>query len=237
MLLLNPALRKENVVSTFSGKQLQLLAPASAQIDIEDIAHGLAYQCCFNGQTRYFYSVAQHSMLVAQLVPPQHRLAALLHDGAAAYLGEMVKPLRQMMLEFQLIEKKIMAAISEKFGVSGFDAPPLLRAHAIALATERRDLFWHSPEANEPTGQSAPIPRRIEALPPEEAKYQFTELVDQLLQKAATSATSDTVDRQAERPAPEKAGVTTRKTPDKPLLVHASKKNPDRPKTSSPTTR
>lgn len=228
MILLNSALREEHVISTCSGKQLNLLAPQSTQIDIEDIAHGLAYQCCFNGQTRHFYSVAQHSMLVAQLVPPQQRLAALLHDGAAAYLGEMIRPLRRLMLEFQLIEKKIMAAISEKFGVSGFDAPSLQRAHSIALATEQRDLCWHSTEANELTEQSAPIPRRIEAMPPEEAKYQFTELLDHLLQKAAACPPSRTVDRQVERPAPESASVTARKTPGKPRLVHALGKNPDR---------
>ncbi|MFZ2266777.1 MAG: hypothetical protein WAV95_04285 [Azonexus sp.] len=182
MLLSDSTPFKDLVISTRSGKELHLLAPDAAQIEIEDIAHGLAYQCCFNGQTRHFYSIAQHSMLVAQLVPAQHRLAALLHEGAAAYLGEISRPLRHLMLEVQLIEKKIMAVFGEKFGVSELDAPSIRRAHSIALATEYRDLFFH---ANKNDGQSAlpaPVPRRIEAITPEEAKYQFAEMLGKLVE-------------------------------------------------------
>ena len=139
MVLSNYSLRNERCILTYSGRQLNLLAPDPTQIEIADIAHGLAYQCCFNGQARYFYSIAQHSMLVAQQVAPQHRLAALLHDAAAAYLGAMPQILRQLMLEFQFIEKKFMAAIGEKFGISDFDLPAIQRAHLGALETERRD--------------------------------------------------------------------------------------------------
>lgn len=228
MALLKSAFCDDQVIATCSGKQLDPLAPDSTQIDIADIAHGLAYQCCFNGQTRYFYSLAQHSMLVAQLVPPQHRLAALLHDGAAAYLGEMTRPLRRLLLEFQLAEKKIMAAIGEKFGISGFDAPSLLRAHAIALATEQRDLFWHTTETAGSNEQAAPIPRRIEAMPPEEAKYQFAELLARLLPKAPASSPAHTAGREVGQGGPGNAAATDRRTPGKPRLVHPVGKSPSR---------
>lgn len=177
-------LRDERCLLTFSGKEFQLQAPDPEQIEIADLAHGLAYQGCFSGQTRYFYSIAQHSMLVAQLVAPQHRLAALLHHGAAAYLGEMPQTLRQLMLEYQFVEKKIMAAIGEKFGVADFDTPAIERAHQVARATEQRDLLYQTPEAGHHPESLAPIPRRIEALPPEEVKYLFAELLDELVHKA-----------------------------------------------------
>src|SRR5574343_449470 len=73
-------------ISTFKGNRFWPQEPRIDVIDIEDIAHGLAYQCRFNGQTRAFYSVAQHSLMVMALVPPAERFAALLHDAAEAYL-------------------------------------------------------------------------------------------------------------------------------------------------------
>lgn len=182
--------RDERCLLTYSGKPLLLHAPDPTQIEIADLAHGLAYQCCFNGQTRYFYSIAQHSMLVAQLVAPQYRLAALLHHGAAAYIGAMPKSLWQLMLEYQFIEKKIMAVLGEKFGIADFATPAIKRAHQIARATEQRDLLCQTSEAAAAPELLAPIPRRIEALPPEEVKYQFTELLGELVHKAAQKSTA-----------------------------------------------
>lgn len=177
--------RDDRCIPTYSGRNICLLDPEASQIDLEDIAHGLAYQCCLNGQTRYFYSLAQHSMLVARLAPPQHRLAALLHEGAAAYLGDATKALRLWWSEYPLIEKRIMAAIGTRFSVSGFEASPIKRAHQIAQATELRDLCNPSaPPVAATAGRSVPVPRRIEALPPEEAKYQFTEMLTELVRKS-----------------------------------------------------
>ncbi|WP_407605347.1 NAD(P)-binding domain-containing protein, partial [Pseudomonas aeruginosa] len=94
-------------VSTFSGNRFYPLRPHIDKVAIEDIAHGLAYQCRFNGQTQVFYSIAQHSLIVASLVPPPLRLAALLHDAAEAYLGDMVKPLKVLLPEFAALEDKV----------------------------------------------------------------------------------------------------------------------------------
>lgn len=134
-------------VSTYSGRQFYPLAPAAAQIEIEDIAHGLAYQCRFNGQTRHFYSVAQHSLIVANLVPAQLRHAALLHDAAEAYMGDMVKPLKQLFPLFSQIEARVMAAIGLRYGIERFDDPAIKRADLVALAMEKRDLMPDSSEA------------------------------------------------------------------------------------------
>ncbi|HEX6735752.1 MAG TPA: hypothetical protein VF096_13155 [Azonexus sp.] len=172
---------------TCSGKRFCLQAPEAAQIDIKDIAHGLAYQCCYNGQTSYFYSLAQHSLLVASLVPAQHRLAALLHDAAAAYFGDMARPVRLLLPDFPALERKLMAAVGEKFAVADFNVPAIRRAHQIALATEQRDVLPEPGPMGKLPGRAAPIPRRIDFMSPEEAKYQFLERFAQFTRQAAAS--------------------------------------------------
>ncbi len=172
-------------LSTCSGKRFCLQAPDAAQIDIKDIAHGLAYQCCYNGQTSHFYSLAQHSLLVASLVPAQHRLAALLHDAAAAYFGGMAWSLRQLLPDYSALEKRILAAVGEKFSVTDFNASAIRRAHLIILTTEQRDVYPGTGSTPLLTGSSAPIPRRIDFMSPEEAKYQFLERFFELTRKPA----------------------------------------------------
>jgi 5'-deoxynucleotidase YfbR-like HD superfamily hydrolase len=160
-------------VSTFSGNRFYPLGPRIDRVAIEDIAHGLAYQCRFNGQTREFYSVAQHSLVVASLVPPPLALAALLHDAAEAYLGDMVKPLKVLMPEFADLEERVGALIADAFGVDFSDYAPIKRADLIALATEKRDLMPHSAERWTYLDGIAPLPERIVTMSPWQAKQSF----------------------------------------------------------------
>lgn len=160
-------------ISTYLGNRFYLLNPRIDDVVIEDIAHGLAYQCRFNGQTRTFYSVAQHSIIVAELVPAEQRLAALLHDAAEAYLGDMVKPLKLLLPEFSSIEFQVSSIIATKFGLPGFDFPEIKRADLIALATEKRDLMPYSTESWESLRGINPLSQIIEPMSPEEAKSVF----------------------------------------------------------------
>lgn len=163
----------EIYVSTHLGHRFYPLAPRIDDVAIEDIAHGLAFQCRFNGQTQYFYSVAQHSLMVASLVPRRLALAALLHDAAEAYLGDMVKPLKGLFPDFSRIEGEVMAIIGARFGVADFGDRQIKRADLIALATEKRDLMPRSSEPWCTLDGVAPLPTRIEALPPQQAKEKF----------------------------------------------------------------
>lgn len=95
-------------ISTKSGRRLYVQNPTIAQIDIEDIAHGLAHQCRFNGQTSNFYSVAQHSVIVASILPPELKLAGLLHDASGAYLGDIVQPLKELLPDYLEFEVKLV---------------------------------------------------------------------------------------------------------------------------------
>jgi uncharacterized protein len=162
-------------VSTFSGNRFYPLEPRIDVVAIEDIAHGLAYQCRFNGQTREFYSVAQHSLIVASLVPTDLRLAALLHDAAEAYLGDMVKPLKVLLPEFADLEDKVTAIIATTFGIDFSDYAPIKRADLIALATEKRDLMPHSAERWAYLDDIRPLAQPIVAMSPSQAKQAFLE--------------------------------------------------------------
>ena len=165
----------EPYVSTFLGNRFYFCAPRIDDVHIEDIAHGLAFQCRFNGQTRSFYSVAQHSLLVASLVPLRLRLTALLHDAAEAYLGDMVKPLKQCFPEFSEMEAKVMTIIGKRFGIEAFTDPAIKRADMIALATEKRDLMPNSTESWPSLRGLQPTPTRIVPMAPVEAKAAFLE--------------------------------------------------------------
>lgn len=160
-------------VSTFSGNRFYPLEPRIDRVAIEDIAHGLAYLCRFNGQTSEFYSVAQHSLVVSSLVPPALRLAALLHDAAEAYLGDMVKPLKVLMPDFSDLEDRVTAIIAATFAIDFSDYAPIKRADLIALATEKRDLMPHSVERWAYLDDVRALPEVIVPMSPQQAKCAF----------------------------------------------------------------
>ena len=110
-----------------SGRRLDLLDPTPVDIEIEDIAHGLAFVARWNGQTQgdFAYSVAEHSLLVetifARLVPsadPKWRLAALLHDAPEYVIGDMISPVKAAVGPgYDDLDKRLAAAIHVRFGL------------------------------------------------------------------------------------------------------------------------
>lgn len=81
-------------IQTFSGKKFSLIDPQPEDICIEDVAHHLGLLCRFVGATRVFYSVAQHSILVASIAPKKYAYDGLMHDAGEAYYGDISSPLR-----------------------------------------------------------------------------------------------------------------------------------------------
>lgn len=110
-----------------SGRRLDLLNPNPQDIDIADIAHGLAFVARWNGQTvgKHPFSVAEHSVLVERLYRQQHpgsnpywNLAALLHDAAEYVIGDMISPVKNAIgNEYQSLETRLMDAIHRRFGL------------------------------------------------------------------------------------------------------------------------
>lgn len=141
-----------------SGRRLDLLDPSPLDIEIEDIAHGLARVARWNGQTtgRWAYSVAEHSLLVERIMLTRRktlaqrwRLAGLLHDAAEYVIGDMITPFKTVIgSDYKTVEARIQSAVHIRFGL-----PPILpddvtatikRADKIAAFIEATQLAGFS---------------------------------------------------------------------------------------------
>ncbi|PZX45786.1 hypothetical protein LY56_01347 [Roseinatronobacter thiooxidans] len=110
-----------------SGRRLDLLDPTPVDIEIEDIAHGLAFVARWNGQTRgdWPYSVAEHSLLVEEIFTratprpdPRWQLAALLHDAPEYVIGDMISPVKAAVgPSYGELDDRLSAAIHIRFGL------------------------------------------------------------------------------------------------------------------------
>lgn len=127
-------------ISTFTGKHFDFRNICAEDISIEDIAQGLSNECRFAGQIDSFYSVAQHSVHVSQIVPPEYALEALLHDAAEAYCRDLPTPLKALLPEYKAIEKNIQSVICDKWNLPTVISDVVHYADLTMLATERRDL-------------------------------------------------------------------------------------------------
>lgn len=130
-------------IETYTGKQLHFLEPQVDEIDIIDIAHALANECRFGGHTSDFYSVAEHSLLVATILADSFPLEGLLHDASEAYLRDIASPIKQYLSNYKELEAGLMKAIAKKFDLDeGFHETPLIKqADVMALKCEARQLL------------------------------------------------------------------------------------------------
>lgn len=142
-----------------SGRRLDLLDPSPMDIEIEDIAHGLARVARWNGQTigEHGFSVAQHSLVVEEIaahidpgLEPRWRLAALLHDAAEYVIGDMISPFKAALgFNYRAFEDRLEAAIHIRFGL-----PPKAPA-AIKTLIKQADRACAYFEATQLAGFSA----------------------------------------------------------------------------------
>ncbi|MCY1211804.1 hypothetical protein D9M71_271920 [compost metagenome] len=168
-------------ILTRSGKRFDLQKPSAKMVDGADIAYSLGQLCRFNGHTGTFYSVAQHSIIVADLVPAEYQLQALLHDAAEAYVGDMASPLKKLLPEFRQIELRIWHAICAHFHIDPELPACVHDADLIALATERRDLMPPHRDAWECLAGTVPIAARITPWTAAEATLHFHNRLLELL--------------------------------------------------------
>lgn len=117
-------IKTDGCFRTFTRKKFNILNPTFEMIDIVDIAKGLAYKPHFSGFSPKFFSVAEHCLLVEKLVKNYRgednyklRLHALLHDASEAYTGDMIKPIKNLLPNFVIIEKRIQRKIFKKYEI------------------------------------------------------------------------------------------------------------------------
>lgn len=124
-------------IETYSGKRIDFFDPKPDQIDIEDIAIGLCRLPRFAGQTSQFYSVAQHSLNVARILPDKHKLQGLMHDAAEAFIGDLPTPFKRNIPAFGELESRIWGAICAKYNIEPVLHPLVKVADATMLVSER----------------------------------------------------------------------------------------------------
>jgi uncharacterized protein len=153
-----------------SGRRLDLLDPSALDIEIEDIAHGLARVARWNGQTSgaHIYSVAQHCLLVEALararVPRLDRalrLAVLLHDAPEYVIGDMISPFKVVIGDaYKAVERRLLAAIHRRFGLPAQSSP---EAEHLIKTADRQAAFL---EATRLAGFGTTEARRFFGQPP-----------------------------------------------------------------------
>ena len=172
-----------------SGRRLDLAQPSPMDIEIEDIAHGLARVARWNGQTRgaHALSVAEHSVLVEQItrtltpgLGPEGWLTALLHDSPEYVIGDMISPFKAILGEsYKGVEARLQEAIHLRFGLKAITPAPLKKVikkadnicawfEAVQLAGFSRaeaDGFFGKPPEN--------LHLELTALPPVQAQAAF----------------------------------------------------------------
>ncbi|TCL70190.1 HD family hydrolase [Rhizobium sp. BK251] len=175
-----------------SGRRLDLLDPSPLDVELSDIAHGLARVARWNGQTvgDHAFSVAQHSLLVEDIFrrtnapTPDEMMAALLHDAPEYVIGDMISPFKSVVGGgYKAVEKRLEAAIHLRFGLPPHPARELKdrikRADTVAAYFEATVLAGFSmSEAQKFFGQPrgiTPEMLRIEPMPATEAQRLFCE--------------------------------------------------------------
>jgi 5'-nucleotidase len=153
-----------------SGRRLDLLDPSPLDVEIEDIAHGLARVARWNGQTKgaHIYSVAQHALLVEALARAKvprldrsGRLAVLLHDAPEYVIGDMISPFKAVIGDsYKAVERRLLAAIHLRFGLPAKVPQPL---QELIKAADRSAAYL---EATQLAGFALAEARRFFGQPP-----------------------------------------------------------------------
>ena len=188
----------EDFIETRTGKRVSVQDPQPDQFDIKDIGYALSNTCRFNGHSRGFYSVAEHSVAVALRLPDNLRLAGLLHDATEAYLGDIPSPIKQFLPDYQKIEARFEAAIAEKFAspevsivprctaqeyaaIKAADIDALFTEAHFLIESEGKDwAYFQGPQKHSVRYDLAPM-----CLPPQEAYKLFMGLYYKLTNDTA----------------------------------------------------
>ena len=164
-------------IQTISGKKFSLVDPQPEDVCIEDVVAALTHIARFGGHARQFYSVAQHSVHVSDILPEEHRFAGLLHDAPEAYYGDITRPLKGVLREISVeglldgLLNRIDRVVALALGFAWPLHPDVHEADGKLLASEARDLMTPPPDPWEKL--PPPVSYRIEPWSPDRAARDF----------------------------------------------------------------
>lgn len=162
-------------LTTYSGARFYPTRPASTEFRTQDIAHALSLICRFAGHVSNFYSVAQHSVHVSELVEPRNALRALLHDASEAYLVDLPTGVKYApgMEGYRALEARTMDCLLHSFGFLDTREPPQVkRADLLVLRAEAKHFGFLKPDWS--VYDLPDIGLKIVPWSPEEAESRFT---------------------------------------------------------------
>ncbi len=173
--------RQGSFMQTFTGRKYWPMSPRPHEVYIEDIAHSLGLQCRYAGHCIKFYSVAEHSVLIARHLAAKHApevaLAGLLHDAPEAYCVDIPRPLKPYLTNYRAIEQDNWLAIAARFGLSKELPREVHDADNRIIADELvnlREMPWHAKH-------DRPLGVKLRYWSPEEAELEFLATFDALM--------------------------------------------------------
>ncbi|RWO79775.1 MAG: hypothetical protein EOS18_14580 [Mesorhizobium sp.] len=161
-------------ITLASGRIFDFLDPHGSDFTIDDVAHGLAHICRYAGQCRDFYSVAEHSLLVCDVAVDCH-YEALLHDAAEAFIGDVTRPLKQLLPEYKAIETNVEDAIAKRFGLNRSCRDVVKTADLSVLAAEQAQVMAPGTDSWAREAGVLPAEVKIRYLTPAVARREFLE--------------------------------------------------------------
>lgn len=132
----------------YSGKPFYPEDPRVEDIDIQDIAQALSMTTRYGGHVTDFYSVAEHSVHMSNIVSEENAFIALMHDATEAYIGDLVRPIKYLFPEFQRLEDNIWFIIATKYGLP-IELPDEVKNHDVKICfTERSQILNYTGETD-----------------------------------------------------------------------------------------
>ncbi len=173
-----------NWIQTYTGNKFYALDPRPEEVHIEDIAHSLSMMCRYAGHCEKFYSVAEHSVLVAENLPPELQLWGLLHDASEAYLVDIPRPFKSYLNNYYELENSIMNVVCDKFGLPHGMPDGVKFVDNSILADERSQNLKDNGVSAAEWGAGYPaLGIKLKHWSPKEAEEQFLAFFDALIER------------------------------------------------------
>ncbi len=167
---------KDAWMGTYTGRRFYFYDPKPEDICIEDIAHSLSMQCRFLGHCKYFYSVAQHSIIVSRYVLSNLTLYGLLHDASEAYISDIIRPFKSTLEGYKIVENRIQNVIYRKYGLEpGFGSGNIKKIDTMLLKDEA-EFFMVNSDSWQLPSEGLGIDFNVECIPYMQIESNFLDL-------------------------------------------------------------